>query len=162
MLASDHTPNLFCISLFMAGNLQHCTSQYAQNKQVQSLDRLFISGGHGQFNCDLLPVFCVCVCVCVCVWEATVSSNVHSLTCPSSISSADHGITHPHRFPEVSLERLSWPIICLNNASFHLLTVDRRGSCGPIWKLILLCTHSLVLSSLHISKANKTLVSCMF
>ena len=38
------------------------------------------------------------LCVCVCVWEATVSSNVHSLTCPSSISSADHGITHPQRF----------------------------------------------------------------
>ena len=35
------------------------------------------------------------------------------------------------------LERLS----CLNHASFHLLTVARRGSCGPTKKLIFLHSH---------------------
>ena len=31
----------------------------------------------------------------------------------------------------VVLERLSWCVTCLNRASFNLLTVARRGSCGP-------------------------------
>ena len=36
---------------------------------------------------------------------------------------------------------------CLNHASFHLLTVAGRDSCGPTGKLILLRTQSLVLCS---------------
>ena len=45
------------------------------------------------------------------------------------------------------LERLLWPVTCLNHASFRLLPVARRGSCGPTRELILLCTQSLVLCS---------------
>ena len=41
------------------------------------------------------------------------------------------------------LERLSWRMTCPNHMSFILLTVARRGSCGPIRKLILLLTQSL-------------------
>ena len=39
--------------------------------------------------------------------------------------------------------RLSWRVTCLNHAHFWLLTVARRGSCGPTRKLILLRTQLL-------------------
>ena len=45
------------------------------------------------------------------------------------------------------LERLSWSVTHPNHASFHLLTVARRGSCGPARELILLHTQLLVLCS---------------
>ena len=48
---------------------------------------------------------------------------------------------HPWR---TVLEMLSWCVTCPNHASFCLLIVARRGSCGPMRKLILLHTQSLV------------------
>ena len=45
------------------------------------------------------------------------------------------------------LERLSWRVTCPYHASFRLLTVARRGSCGPTKKLISLHAQSLVLCS---------------
>ena len=44
-------------------------------------------------------------------------------------------------------EWLSWRVTCPNHASFRLMTVTSRGSCGPTKKLILLRTQSLVLCS---------------
>ena len=49
----------------------------------------------------------------------------------------------PHQ--RVVLEKLSWRVTCLNHAIFCLLTVARRGSCGPKRKLILLRTKSSIL-----------------
>ena len=45
------------------------------------------------------------------------------------------------------LERVSWRVACPNHGRFHLLTVARKGSCGPTKKLILLRTQSLILCS---------------
>ena len=43
----------------------------------------------------------------------------------------------PSKVPrEMVLERFSWCVTCPNHASFRLLTVARRGSCGPTRKLI--------------------------
>ena len=51
----------------------------------------------------------------------------------------------PCKVPQrMVLERLSWRVMCPNRASVRLLTVARRGSCGPTRKLILLHTQSLV------------------
>ena len=57
------------------------------------------------------------------------------------------------------LERLSLHVTCLDQENFHLLTVARRGSCGPTRKLILLHTQMLVLrffsdstSRVHVSQ----------
>ena len=38
-------------------------------------------------------------------------------------------------------------VACQNHASFHLLAIARRCSCGPTRKLTLPCTRSLILSS---------------
>ena len=54
----------------------------------------------------------------------------------------------PSKVPwRIVSRRLSWRVTCPNHASFRLLTVARRGSCGPKRKLILLRTQSLVLCS---------------
>ena len=53
----------------------------------------------------------------------------------------------PFKFPTVDSCRLSWRVTCPNHASFRLVTVSRRGSCGPTRKLILFRTKSLVLCS---------------
>ena len=45
------------------------------------------------------------------------------------------------------MERLSWRVTCPNHASFRLLTIARKGSCGPTRELILYRTQSLVLCS---------------
>ena len=57
------------------------------------------------------------------------------------ISSAHHSITNPQRCPEGWFWRGCRGVW---HASFCLLTVARRGSCGPVRKLILLHTQSLV------------------
>ena len=54
----------------------------------------------------------------------------------------------PSKVPRrMVLERLSWCVICPNHASFRLLAVARRGSCGSTRKLISLRTQSLVFCS---------------
>ena len=45
------------------------------------------------------------------------------------------------------LERMLWCVTCPNHASFHFLTVAITDSCGPIWKMIVLCTSALFLCS---------------
>ena len=79
--------------------------------------------------------------------EAFVSSLGMGRDVLSLILSIQHFLCWPQHCPpskvswRMVLERLSWCVTCLNHASFHLLTVARRGSCGPIKKLILLCTQ---------------------
>ena len=64
-----------------------------------------------------------------------------------------HFLCRPPRRPpsevprRMILERLSCWMTCPNHASFCLLTVARRGSCGPTSKLILFRTLPLVLCS---------------
>ena len=54
----------------------------------------------------------------------------------------------PSKVPwKMVLEKLSWHVACSNHEIFRLLTVARRGSCGPTKKLILLRTQSSVLCS---------------
>ena len=48
---------------------------------------------------------------------------------------------------KMALERLSWRVTCPNRASFRLLIVARRGSCGLTRKFILLRNQLLVLCS---------------
>ena len=43
----------------------------------------------------------------------------------------------------IVLKRLSWCVTCLNQTSFRLLTVTRRGSCGPT-KEVNLAPHQVV------------------
>ena len=80
------------------------------------------------------------------VSSSGMSRDVHSLTL-----SIQHFLCPPqHHSPSkvplrVVLERLLWRATQPNHASFHLLTVARRGSCGR--KLILFHTQSLVLCS---------------
>ena len=85
--------------------------------------------------------------------EALVNSSgrgrdVHSLT-----FSIQHFFCRPRRRPPSKVpwrmvwEGLSWRVTWLNHASFRLLTLARRGSCGPTRKLFLLRTQSLVLCS---------------
>ena len=73
---------------------------------------------------------------------------VHSLTL-----SIGYYLCRPRRCPPskmprgMVLERTLWRVTCPNHASFRLLTVARRGSCGPTRKLVLLRTQSLTLCS---------------
>ena len=106
---------------------------------VQSLDRLGRRGGMRDDSAEILfQSF---------LQEALVSSSdrgraVHSLV-----------FVHPTTFPlpttasptlQVAVERLLWRVTRRSNESFRLSTVARRGPCGPIRKLTLLCTRSLV------------------
>ena len=74
--------------------------------------------------------------------------DVHSL-----ILSIQHFLCRPWHCPtsnvpwRMVLEMLSWRVTCLNHASFHLLTVARRASCGLPRELILLCTQWLLMCS---------------
>ena len=60
----------------------------------------------------------------------------------------------PSKVPcRMGLERLPWHVTFSNHASFHLLTVARRGSCGPMGKLISLRTQSLGLRSKEMERS---------
>ena len=76
--------------------------------------------------------------------EAIVSKSgtdrdIHFLT-----SSIKHSLCRPWPCPpsnvswRMGLERPQWRLACSNHASFRLLTVASRGSCGPTRRLILL------------------------
>ena len=75
--------------------------------------------------------------------EALVSSSDMGRDVHFLMLSIQHFLCRPRRRPPCNvprrmvLERLSWCVTCPNHASFRLLTVARRGSCGPINKLIL-------------------------
>ena len=76
------------------------------------------------------------------------SRDFHSLMLP-----IQHFPCRPRRRPpfcvpwRMVLERLSWCVTCPSHASFRLLTVARRSSCGTTRQLILLRAQSLVLCS---------------
>ena len=124
----------------------HCKCIFSSSVQFSSVPWLVgSSGGHEEwFSRDPLLSFLL---------EALVSyssmgGDVHSL-----ILSIQHFLCWPQHRPSskvrwrMVLERLSWHVTCPNHASFFLLTVAKRGSCGPKRKLILPCAQSLVLCS---------------
>ena len=83
--------------------------------------------------------------------KAVVSSSVMDRDVHFSMLSIQHFLRRLRRrllskvLRRTVLERLSWPVTCLNHASFRLLTVARRGSRGPAKKL---CTTTTVLLTL--------------
>ena len=85
--------------------------------------------------------------------EALMSSSGMGRKFHSLMLSIQHFLCRPRRYPPskvpwmMGFERLSWRVTRPNHASFRLLTVARRGSCGPTRKLILLHTQLLVLCS---------------
>ena len=102
----------------------------------QSLDRL---GNRGDMRDDSAEILFESF-----LQEALVSGSrkcrdVHSLMLP-----IQHFLFRPRRRPppkvpwRMFLERLSWCVTCPSHASFRLLTVVRRGSCGPTRKVTLL------------------------
>ena len=75
------------------------------------------------------------------LWAVPAWALISSLwCCPFSISCANHSIA------------LLWCVACRNHVRFHLLTVARRGSCGPTGKLI-------VWQPSHMCTALRSLVS---
>ena len=83
---------------------------------------------------------------------AIVSSSGMDRDFHSLMLSIQHFLSKPRRLPSkiplrMVLERLSWFVTCPNHASFRLLTVAKRFSCGLTRKLIMLRTQSLVLCS---------------
>ena len=85
--------------------------------------------------------------------EAVMSSSSMSIDAHSLMLSIQHFFCLLQHCPPstesrgIVSGRLSWHVTSPNHASFCLLTVARRGSCGSTRKLILLCTKLLVLSS---------------
>ena len=85
--------------------------------------------------------------------EALLSSSGMGRDVHFFMLSIQHFLCRPGRRPPTKmrwrmvLEMLSWRVTCPKHASFRLLTVARRSSCGPTMKLILLRTQSLVLCS---------------
>ena len=83
--------------------------------------------------------------------EALVGSSGMGRDVQSLKLSIQHFFCRPRRRPpfyvpwRMVLERLSWRVTYPNHENVRLLTVARRGSCAPTWKLILLPTRSLVL-----------------
>ena len=69
--------------------------------------------------------------------QAAVSNSTKGRDVHSLMLSSQHFLCQQQWYPSsrvpwrIVLERLLWPITCLNHASFCLLTVARRGSCGP-------------------------------
>ena len=82
------------------------------------------------------------------LWEAMVSSSGMGWDVHSWMLSIQHFLSWPQYYPtsnfpcSMALERLSWCVTSPNHVSFHLLTVARRGSCGPTMKSILLRTKA--------------------
>ena len=116
---------------------------YNKFSSVQSLDRLDRRRGHkGRFSRDPPPVFPAGG-PCEQFWHGQgcpLFGFVHqAFSLPTTALSSLQGALR------MVLEKLSWHVTCPNHASFRLLTVARRGSCGPTRKL--LRTQSLVLCS---------------
>ena len=107
---------------------------------VQSLDRL---GCRGNVRDDSAEIPFRSLLQEALVSGAGMGRDVHSL-----MLSIQHFFCRPRCRPpskvprRMVLERLSWCVTCPNHASFSLLAVARRGSCGPTRKLTLLRIHS--------------------
>ena len=66
-----------------------------------------------------------------------IGRDVHSLMFPIQLFLCRSQRRPPSKVPlGMVLERLSWRETCPNHASFRLLAVSRRGSCGPTRKPI--------------------------
>ena len=116
-----------------------------QFSSVQSLDPL---GRQGDLRDNLAKILFQNS-----LLEAPVSSSGMGRDVHSLMLFTQHFLCRPRPRPSsevpwnMGLKRLSWRVTCPNYASFFLLTVVRRGSCGPTMKWILLRIQSLVLCS---------------
>ena len=130
-----------------AWSLQLTRLQFSsvQFSSVQPLDRL---GRRGDIRDDSIEILFQSFLQEAFMSCSDIGRDVHSL-----MLSIQHFLCRPRRRPpfkvpwKMVLERQSWSVTCPNHASFCLLTVARRGSCGPTRKLILLRTQSLFLCS---------------
>ena len=118
---------------------------FVNYNSFQSLDRLSRLGDIGEDFAEILfQSF---------LYEALVSSSGMGRDVRSLMLSIQHLLCSPRHQPPAKvlgrmiLERVSWRVACPNHGRFHLLTVARKGSCGPTKKLILLRTQSLILCS---------------
>ena len=81
--------------------------------------------------------------------------DVHSLMLSFQHFSADHRVAHLSKVPRrMVVEGLYWRVTCPSHASFRLLTVARRGSCG-FHKEVGLGPHPVVGIVLQIEDAKK-------
>ena len=145
-----HSAKLFCcccccfsrVSMVVCSTKLTAKEDFGKVQQFSSLADWVIGGNMRDDPAEILSQSFL--------QEAIVSSSgmgrgVHSLT-----FSIQHFFSWPQRHPSskvrwrMVLERVSWCVTCPYDESFHLLTVARRGSCGPARKLILPCTQSLV------------------
>ena len=121
------------------------TSTSPETLQLSPLTDWVVGEHEGRFSTDPLPVFFL--------QEAVASISRIGRDVRSLVLSIQHFLSRPRcqspsKVPRrMAFERLSWRITCPNHASCCLLTVARRGSCGPTTKLLLLRTLSLVLCS---------------
>ena len=98
-----------------------------------------IGGGHGgRFSRDPLRSF---------LQEAIVSDSGMGKDVHSLMLSFQHFFCRSRRHPPSKVPRtmvlktLSWRVTCANRASFRLLTIARRSSCGRTRKMTLLRTY---------------------
>ena len=111
--------------------------------QFSPLTDWFVGGTWGVINRDPLPVFSA---------GDHCEQFLHGQGCPrfDVVHPTFHlpTMVSPSKVPwRMVLERLLWHVTCPNHASFRLLTVARRGLCGPTRKLILLRAQLLILCS---------------
>ena len=116
-----------------------------QFSSVRSLGRL---GRRGDLRDDSVEILFQS-----CLQEALENGSGMGRDAHSLILSTQHFLRLPRRRSpskvprRLVLKRMSWCVTCPNHASFHVLAIVRRGSCGPTRKLILLRSQSLVLCS---------------
>ena len=115
-------------------------TETGQFSSVQPLDQLGHSGGHeGRFRIRSSSSFFSAEGPCQQFWHGQICPLFYVVHLPTTVSP-----TLQDALKDFVLERLLWHVICVNYASFCLLTDARRGSCGPTRKLILHSTQSLV------------------
>ena len=105
-------------------------------KSISSVQSLDLLGHQGDMTDDSEEILFQSF-----LQEAFVSNSCLSRDVHSFILSIQHFFCWPRHHPpfkvpwRVVLEKLSWHVTYLNHVHFHLLTVARRGSCGPTRKL---------------------------
>ena len=114
--------------------------------QFSALTDWVIGGREGRFSRDFLPVFFFAAGPCEQVrrgQECSFFDVVHSAFPLLTMASSTIQGAVKDGFGEAII-KCDMPKSCKFPS---LKTVARKGSCGPPWKLILLCTQSLVLCS---------------
>ena len=105
----------------------------------QSLDRLGHRGDMGHDSAEILFRSFLQEAI---VSDSGMGKDVHSL-----MLSFQHFFCRSRRHPPSKVPRtmvlktLSWRVTCANRASFRLLTIARRSSCGRTRKMTLLRTY---------------------